>query len=52
MQIVLLKWGIHGTIYKIIIPNTPKDILIGMVSSNYLNEILENCKTIVKVQGQ
>ena len=46
-----IKVGYSWTIYKIIIPNTPKDILIGMVSSNYLNEILENCKDYCKSAG-
>ena len=46
-----IKLGYSWTIYKIIIPNTPKDILIGMVSSNYLNDILENCKDYCKSAG-
>ena len=47
-----IKVGDSSTIYKIIIPNTPKDILIGMVSSNYLNEILENWKDYCKSAGR
>lgn len=39
------------TIYKIIFPNAPRDILIGMVTSDYLNEILESCEDYCKSAG-
>lgn len=35
-------------IYKIIFPKAPRDVLIGMVTSDYLNEILENCQDYCK----
>lgn len=35
--------GYGWTIYHIIIPNATKDVLIGMVSSVYLNDLLSNC---------
>ena len=38
-----IKVGYCWTIYSIIMPNAKKDILLGMVSSTYLNELLESC---------
>lgn len=38
-----IKVGYCWTIYSIIKPNAKKDILLGMVSSTYLNELLESC---------
>lgn len=38
-----IKVGYCWTIYRIIMPNAKKDILLGMVSSTYLNELLESC---------
>ena len=38
-----IKVGYSWTIYQIIIPNAKKDVLIGKVTSDYLNELLENC---------
>lgn len=46
-----LKVVYSWTIYNIIFPMAPKDILIGMVSSDYLNELLENCKDYCKSAG-
>lgn len=38
-----IKVGYCWTIYSIIMPNAKKDMLLGMVSSTYLNELLESC---------
>lgn len=39
------------TIYHIILPKAGKDILIGMVSSDYLNEVLEKCSVYCMSAG-
>lgn len=46
-----LKIVYSWTIYNIIFPMAPKDILIGMVSSDYLNELLNSCKDYCKSAG-
>lgn len=46
-----LKVCYSWTIYKIIFPLTSKDILIGMVSADYLNELLDSCKGYCKSAG-
>lgn len=33
----------HWAIYQIIIPNCEKDVLIGAITANYLNELLTKC---------
>lgn len=33
----------HWTIYNIIIPNCEKDILLGAITANYVNKLLEKC---------
>lgn len=38
-----IKVGYCWTIYSIITPNAKKDILLSMVSSAYLNELLDSC---------
>lgn len=39
------------TIYKIIFPKARRDVLIGMVTSDYLNEILDSCKNYCESAG-
>lgn len=38
-------------IYNIIIPNARKDILLGMVTSTYLNELITNCADYCNCAG-
>lgn len=45
------KVSYSWTIYQVILPKAGKDILIGMVTSDYLNEILENCSVYCQSAG-
>lgn len=46
-----IKVGYCWSIYSIIIPNAKKDILLGMVSTAYLNELLEGCAGYCQCAG-
>ena len=45
--IYLYKW----TIYHIVYPHTRKDILLGLVTANYLNEIISACERYCESAG-